>query len=60
MNWTELICRLIENGMTEKSIAEKIGGTSQPTIHRIKNGRIPDPKHSLGEKLINLDKELAA
>lgn len=60
MKWTNIINQLIDYGMTEQSIANTIGGTTQPTIHRIKTGDIKEPKHSLGERLIAIHKEKIA
>jgi len=57
MNWKILIEELINKGMTEKSIAEAVGDTTQPTIHRLKATDTPEPKYSLGKRLINLHKE---
>lgn len=57
MQWKILINSLIESGMSEKSIALAVGNTTQPTIHRLKTGKTPEPKHALGERLIDLSKE---
>jgi len=37
MELSEVIVRLIADGMSEAAIAEEVG-VSQPTIHRIKHG----------------------
>ncbi len=44
-------------GLSEGELAKKIG-TSQPSIHRIKNGSTEMPNYGLGAKLVKLYSDL--
>jgi len=58
MNWTILIQDLIASGLSEASIAQRVGGITQASIHRIKKGEISEPRYGLGTRLIALHKSL--
>lgn len=51
--WTELINELLESGLSEQKIADRIG-TSQATVNRIKLGRRKRVQHETGQALIAL------
>jgi predicted XRE-type DNA-binding protein len=49
----QIIEELVASGLSEGKIAG-IVGASQPTINRIRNGKIKDAKHRLGSALVQL------
>ena len=51
MNLQEVLQTLIESGLSETEIAQRIG-VSQPTVNRIKNGA--DPAYRTGKQLERL------
>lgn len=51
MNLQEVLRTLIESGLSETEIAQRIG-VSQPTVNRIKNGA--DPAYRTGKRLERL------
>lgn len=53
----EIVKALIQSGMTESGIAERVG-SSQPSINRIRNGK-QQPGYALGVALIALANEVA-
>lgn len=56
--FAKLVHEIIDFGkLTEVDIARRTG-SSQPTVHRIKAGETPDPKYSLGTKIIALHAEI--
>ena len=50
-NWNHLISDLENAGFTQSQIGASVNA-SQAHISDLKNGRTPEPKHLLGEKLI--------
>ncbi len=57
MDWKMIIERLVAAGMSEAAIAAEAGLT-QPSINRLRHGRIADPKHRAGEAILRLFSEL--
>lgn len=55
--WTTLIRDLLDTGLSEKEIAEKIGST-QPSINRIRNGK-QTPGFQTGTALLRLKDSLS-
>jgi predicted transcriptional regulator len=54
-----LIEELLATGLSEADIARLVE-SSQPTINRIRNGHIKDPKYSLAEALKRVHTERCA
>lgn len=59
MDLKSVICNLIESGLTEQQIAEQVK-TSQPTINRIKSGKITSPRFDVGSGLVALHEKRCA
>lgn len=56
MNWISIISHLIAAGLTQQRIAAACG-CSQAAISEIARGRVGEPRHGLGEKLLALHRE---
>lgn len=56
MNWKILITRIIDKGYTETEIAKHVG-CSQPTINRLKLGKIDDPRYTTGASIVLMAEE---
>lgn len=56
MNWTNIITKLSDAGVTQKEIAQHCG-CGQSTISEILRGEIKNPAYSIGSKLISLCEE---
>lgn len=53
MNWTNIITKLSDAGVTQKEIAQHCG-CGQSTISEILRGEIKNPAYSIGSGLIDL------
>lgn len=53
MDWKQLIADLKRRGMTQAEIGKRVNA-AQNTISDIANGRIPDPRYSIGARLRSL------
>lgn len=53
MNWKEAIAELIRLGMKQPQIAEECG-CSQATVSMLANGKILDPRDSIGQAVRRL------
>ena len=58
MNMKEIIIDLIDSGLTETQIADKIGGVTQSNINKIKKGVVKMPSYRIGSALIDLHKKV--
>jgi transcriptional regulator with XRE-family HTH domain len=57
MDWSQIIFDLNKAGFSGAKIAERTG-VAPTTINGLKNGHWSEPKHSTGEKLIDLWKRV--
>jgi DNA-binding XRE family transcriptional regulator len=51
--WPDIIRSLLTNGLSQKALADKVG-VNQSTICRLADGEGPEPRWSVGAKLIDL------
>lgn len=56
MNWQKLVLELIEAGLTQKEIGEKVG-RGQSWVADVAAGKYDDLKWADGQKLIRLHKK---
>ncbi len=51
--WPDIIRLLLAKGLSQKGLADKVG-VNQSTICRLADGEGPEPRYSVGAKLIEL------
>lgn len=59
MDWKNIIRQLIEGGMKQQQIADAVDA-HQSVISDLANGKIMNPRYSIGAKLIALHKRRKA
>ena len=52
-DWNRIIVEIRKAGMTDSEIAEAVG-VCRHTIWGLCNGRTREPKHALGERLLDM------
>lgn len=53
MQWKDYIAQITQQGVTQKQIAQ-LAGCSQPAISDLASGKTKEPRHSLGEALLEV------
>ena len=53
MQWKDYIAAITQQGIPQSQIA-RLAGCSQPTISDLASGKTKEPRHSLGEALLEV------
>lgn len=56
MQWSELLQRMVANGVTQSEIATR-AGCSQPVISELMSGRSVDTKYFIGRAIVEFANE---
>lgn len=57
MNWKKITQELLDSGLTEEELAQKVG-SSQSAINRLKKEQTKEPYYEMGFKMIVLHKKI--